>query len=69
MRWSDKENKKIEAKLVDAFLNEVHAVCKKHGFCIEHEDSHGGFLIEKYDDEKDFEWLGNASVGKTIDDA
>ncbi len=69
MRWSNKENKEIEAKRVDAFLDEVHQVCKKHGFCIETDDCQGGFVIERYDDEKDFEWLGYASVGTTIDDA
>jgi len=69
MRWNNKESKELDSPKVDAFLAEVHEVCKKHGFCIEHEDSQGGFIIEKYNDEKDFEWLGYASVGKTIDDA
>lgn len=69
MRWNDKERKRMDSPKVDAFLAEIHEVCKKHGFCIEHEDSHGGFIVEKYDGDEDFEWLNAASVGKTIDDA
>jgi len=66
MRWDYKENKKKDSPKVDAFLADIHEICKKHGFCIEHEDQHGGFIIEQYDSEKDFEWLGAAAIGMTI---
>ena len=42
------------------FLEDIDAVCKKHGLSISHQDTHGSFLIEKYD-EYNIEWLFNAS--------
>lgn len=41
---------------IDAFIEEILNVCKKHGFSISHEDGHGGFQIEDKD-EGNFEWL------------
>ena len=35
---------------VTAFIKEIVAVCKKHKLSISHEDQHGGFEIENYDD-------------------
>ena len=32
------------------FFNEIDAVCKKYGFSISHEDGHGAFEIEDYDE-------------------
>jgi len=66
MRWSYKEGKNKDSPKVDAFLADIHEVCKKHRLCIEHEDNQGGFIIEKYKSEKDFEWLDAASIGRTI---
>jgi hypothetical protein len=68
MRWNEKDSKKIDSPKVDAFLADIHEVCKKHGLCIEHEDCQGGFIIEKYENARDFDWLGAACVGKTVDD-
>jgi len=53
------ELKEMETPEVDAFIEEVLAVCKKHGFSIGHEDGHGSFLIEDYS-EGDSDWLRNA---------
>ena len=69
MRWSRKENSSINSPKIDAFLADVREACKRHGLCVEHEDTEGNFIIEKYDSERDFEWLGDASVGRTVDDA
>ena len=33
---------------VDAFIQEVLEVCRKHGLSIAHEDHQGGFIIEDY---------------------
>lgn len=41
---------------INAFLNEIAEVCKKHGLSIGHEDRHGGFEIEPYDEEN-IKWL------------
>jgi hypothetical protein len=44
------------ASRVDAFLEEVIAVSKKHGLSISHEDRHGAFEIEKFS-ESNASWL------------
>jgi len=44
---------------VEAFLNEVVEVCKRHGLSIGHEDGHGAFRVEDYD-ETNTEWLLDA---------
>jgi len=46
---------------VDAMLEEVIAVCRKHGMSIAHEDCEGAFVIER-EDEGNFAWLRCASV-------
>lgn len=43
------------------FLNEIDNICKKYNFSISHEDSHGGFIIEKYDD-FNIKWLKNCML-------
>lgn len=42
------------------FLDDIHEVCKKHNLSISHEDGHGSFIIEEYD-EWNIKWLFNAS--------
>jgi hypothetical protein len=44
---------------MENFLNDIKQVCTKHGLCISHEDHHGSFEIEAYDDNY-IEWLFNA---------
>lgn len=47
------------------FLKELEEVCKKHGFSLSHEDTQGGFIVERY--HKDFsEWLQQAAIGHTV---
>ena len=46
---------------VDAFLNEIESVCKKHNMSLGHEDNHGAFLISEYSDEN-IEWLKEARL-------
>ena len=41
-----------EVPEVEAFLNELEAVCKRHGMGISHEDGHGSFLVVDYDDDQ-----------------
>lgn len=49
----------VEVPEVDAFVAEIDAVCKKHNMSISHEDSHGNFLIEEYN-EFNIGWLEQA---------
>lgn len=54
-----------EAPKVEAFLKELEEVCKKHGYSLSHEDTQGGFIVEKY--HRDFsEWLQQAAIGHTV---
>lgn len=57
-RWNGDEH--AENPKIDAFLEEVRAVCKRHGFAISHEDAHGGFEILPIAD-GDLEWLMQAT--------
>ena len=43
----------------DAFLDEIEAVCKKHGLSISHQDFQGAFIIEPFDP-RNMEWLRQA---------
>lgn len=58
-RFNTKTTEWMPTPEIDAFLEEVVAVCKKHGFSIGHEDIHGGFRIHKYDEDK-IRWLRQA---------
>lgn len=41
---------------LDAFFADIEAVYRKHNMSISHQDAHGGFLIEEFD-ESNLEWL------------
>lgn len=45
-RWNGSDM--IESAEIDAFVDAIHEVYKKHGYCIEHEDYQGSFLISDY---------------------
>lgn len=49
-------------KEMEEFLDEIGQVCKKHGLSISHEDGHGCFIIESYN-ESSVGWLKNANKG------
>lgn len=51
---------------VDAFLEEIISIYKKHGFSLGHEDSHGAFIVEEYSKEN-IQWLLNAMYFGEID--
>lgn len=65
-RFSQKRGAPIKSPGVDLFLREIDKVCKKHGYCIEHEDTQGAFIIEKLSKDHDTGWLMDASIGTTI---
>lgn len=54
----------VEAPDVDAFLDEIKAVCEKHGLCIAHEDSGGAFIIMPYNEQM----AGWIEVAQVTDD-
>ena len=45
---------------MEKFLEDIKMVCQKYNLSISHEDYHGAFLIEGYD-EDNIEWLFDAS--------
>jgi hypothetical protein len=59
--WDSKSIGFIETpKEMQQFFNEINEICKKYNLSISHEDDHGAFIIESYD-EANIEWLENAS--------
>ena len=58
--WDLINNKYIKIpKDMISFINDIIEVMKKHNLSISHEDSHGAFIIEKYDD-YNIKWLKHA---------
>lgn len=49
------ENIKTPESVIN-FLNEIDNICKKYNLSISHEDSHGCFILEKYND-YNIKWL------------
>lgn len=41
--------KRIENLRIDQFLTDVANLCRQHGFSISHEDGHGAFQIDDFD--------------------
>lgn len=59
--WDRTKSYMVEMpKEMKDFLNEIEMVSKKYGLSISHEDYHGAFLIEDYD-EYNIKWLFGAS--------
>ena len=52
----------VEDAKVDAFIEDVIAVCRQHGMSIGREDSRGAFVVEVLD-ETNFTWLRDAHTG------
>lgn len=59
-RWNTKYSEKIENEKIDAFLNDIKVICKKHGLSLSHEDEHGSFEVAKYS-ERNMDWLLGAA--------
>jgi hypothetical protein len=55
-RWNTHLSKTTDNPVIDAFLSDIVAVCKKHKLSLSHEDGHGAFEVTRYDDNKS-EWL------------
>jgi len=61
-RWSTIQRGTVSNLKIDAFLTEVLKICKKHRFAIDHEDSHGSFIVVPWD-KGEPDWLFNATDG------
>lgn len=57
----------MDKKKVEEFLQEIEEVCRKHNMSISHEDGHGAFIIEKFD-EFNIKWLKEAQITEYVDD-
>lgn len=58
--WDKITGEKIEQpEEMRDFINEVIELMKKYNLSISHEDCHGGFIIERYD-EYNVEWFKDA---------
>ena len=51
-----------QSKEIKVFLKEIDEVCRKYDLSIEHEDSHGSFIITPYNTIAK-EWLSEAENG------
>lgn len=60
---TNNDNNKIidENKKVENYIEDIDKLSKKYGLSISHEDWHGSFEIEKYDEEN-IKWLRNANI-------
>ena len=55
--WDSTKSCRVDMpKEMENFLNDIKMICKKHNLSISHEDYHGTFLIEEYN-EDNVEWL------------
>lgn len=64
-RWIYQRKERGESDpSVDAFMQEIIAVCRRHQMCIRHEDHEGAFMIEPMD-ESSLDWLAEAHDGVT----
>lgn len=52
-----------EIKKEEEFLEDIKRVCQKHNRSISHEDGHGAFIIEEYD-EFNVNWLEEALLSE-----
>ena len=60
-RWNQYVNKDVELPEVDAFLEDLVAVCRKHKMYLSHEDGHGSFIVEPLTTGENFGWLLDAT--------
>jgi hypothetical protein len=65
-RWNENTDEFVtDTPKIDSFISEIEIVCIRHGFSISHEDGHGSFIIEKYD-EDNIKRLESAAIGETL---
>lgn len=60
-RWNSEKDDYVEDEKIDNFIEDILKVCKKHRMSISHQDGHGAFEIENYND-RDARWLREANI-------
>lgn len=59
--WDKIKRERINTpKKMKLFFKEIEEVCLKYNLSISHEDSHGGFIVEEYN-QYNIDWLSCAS--------
>lgn len=58
-RWNIQKAESVENAKIDAFLRDIEEVCSKHSLTIGHEDGHGAFLVQGFD-QHNIDWLREA---------
>lgn len=59
--WDSPKGKFIKTpKEMEDFFKDIEKLCRDYNLSISHEDGHGSFIIERYDD-FNIEWLKSAS--------
>lgn len=58
-QWLDKRSK--EKSLIIPFVTAIREVCEKYGYSIAHQDFHGAFIIEPFN-EDNMRRLANAEL-------
>ena len=54
-----------EEVATEGFFDELESVCRKYNVSISHEDQHGGFILETFD-EDNLEWIKAAALSKNV---
>ena len=62
--WDCVTSQFVTSSKVDEFLKELVELYKKHNLSISHEDSHGNFIIESYNQEN-VNWLDGSYINFT----
>ena len=52
---------------IEGFLKDYNDICKKHNVSLAHEDCHGAFIIQEYDEEN-IEWVESALIQSELDE-
>lgn len=64
-RWDSGSQTEIESpEAVENFLDAYEALCRKHGRSLAHEDYHGAFIVEPFD-ERNIKWVRGATLRLT----
>jgi len=66
--WDKKQQKyitQVADENVISFLSEFEQLCKKHNLSIAHEDTHGAFIIEEFN-QFNIDWIKEASLNIEI---
>lgn len=59
--WHNRLDRRVQDAAVDAFLDDLIVVYRKHGMAVGHEDEHGGFIVEPISDFL-IDWIKGAQI-------